>query len=208
MWRCLRRIQHKLQRRRLRGGAKSNIRKPATAFNLNSQQHMRQTGFHLGGDLPAHAGNQRRDVKAHLLQNRQKQRVVLEAITTASAVNQLVHNSLQIQGHTVSPVGRNVLKRDRLRVQQMQLLQHFQARFHRPLIADTGKVRIKKSRCRNGSHLTPQKIAIMKNGSLLHLFIQVKRPPKAVLHPASQVCHPTDTPLPAKRQTLVAQALC
>src|SRR6478735_1536816 len=102
--------------RRERERAYAHIGQPAFTVQLDPQEHVCARRDEVPEALQPNAGADRRYTKAELLQNQQKQAVLLETVTATPLDDELLKQSIRLERYRSAEQDVQVLEGDRLRV--------------------------------------------------------------------------------------------
>ncbi|HEU5099411.1 MAG TPA: hypothetical protein VFU22_10350 [Roseiflexaceae bacterium] len=123
MRRWLHLVGHQCERCREGQTAKTHIGKIGLPIKLNPQQHMPAGCDDIVGHIPAHACRQPRHLKAEDTQDGEQEQILLKAVATPAALDELVLERGEIQAHGLMQQRREVLERDRRCMAQVDGLQ-------------------------------------------------------------------------------------
>src|SRR6266508_4245193 len=98
------------ERRRQGQAAKARISKVGLPVKLDPQQHMSACRDHLIRHIPAHPGCEPTHLKAQGTQDGVQEQILLEAIATPLALDELMLERGKIETHRLTQEGREVLE--------------------------------------------------------------------------------------------------
>jgi hypothetical protein len=138
-----RRLRHVLdqpQRRSQRHAAEADVGDPDLVLEIDLQQHVSARPDRIFRLIHQHACGKARDAEADALERMLEQEIVLVAIAATSLRHQLLLQRADIERHGPVQQRIQVLERDFLRVQAMDLAQRVQLRRRRSAVADAFEI--------------------------------------------------------------------
>ena len=123
LWRVL----DEPQRRSECQAAEANVRDPHLVFDVDLQQHVRSRPDRILGMIPQHARREASDPKPDAFERVLEQQVVLVAVAAALLLHHLVLQRLRVERHRPMQQRIQILERDGLRVQAMDLAECFES---------------------------------------------------------------------------------
>jgi len=128
------------QRRGERDGAETHIGQPGLAVEIDAQQHVREWRFPIKRAPPHDASDQRGDDKPEMGQRVGEQRVLLEAVAAASAIEQLGNDRRQLDVDRLATNRIEILERNGQRMERVDGAQNIERCFTRAGVTDALKI--------------------------------------------------------------------
>jgi hypothetical protein len=116
-------VGNETQRSRHRQASKPNICDIRFGTEINAQKHMAPRTDRAVRDIPKYSGREACDPEAEFPQNVAEEQVVLEAVASASTVDEFVLEGGQIEFDRLPAQRTEVLEGNRLRVVKMERAQ-------------------------------------------------------------------------------------
>jgi hypothetical protein len=145
-------VEHEPDRAGQRRAADAGVGEPAGAVDLDAQEHVGARRDEVARPLDANPRRERHRVEAEREEHVQEVAVLLEAVTAAARVHQLVLDRGRIEIDAAPEQDVEVLERDARHVRARERVQGLQRRRARTGVADAREVRVEIRGERLGAH--------------------------------------------------------
>jgi len=123
--------------------SETDVAQPTATFRFDGQCHVSEPSGVVGGNLPANAGQQRRDRESQRAEHFSQEGVLFETVASSMLPDELVGDGVGLDVDPSTEQDVEIFKGNCLHVVLVNRPEHGRGRFARPVLADAAKVGVK-----------------------------------------------------------------